>query len=167
MIDIDVSKALKKSGETFKFKYEGTPEFEELAFVKPLALDAEYSSIDEGIMVKGEFDAMILVECTRCLKPVEFGIAYSFDELYVKYQKQDDSNYTYSGEVLQLDKLVYDAIVLSIPQQLLCDEACKGLCQICGVNWNDKTCKCNLVDEIDDSNPFAKLKNLFDDSGRD
>ncbi len=190
MIDIDVSKALKQPGEQFAFKYSGIPDMPGIEFAGPLAVNAEYSVTGSGVRVFGWLRAVIATECTRCLGNIDFAIGHQFDELFEKAGgskaersnaagRQDahqeaaydsetgetvEGNYTFTGETLGLDKLVYDAIMLDIPPKLLCSEHCKGLCQKCGANLNETDCGCDLDDGVDESNPFAKLKNLFDES---
>ncbi len=39
-------------------------------------------------------------------------------------------------------------IHLAIPMKILCDDNCKGLCPVCGVNLNKSTCGCS-VDKTD------------------
>lgn len=183
MIDIDVSKALKQPGEQFAFEYSGIPDTPGIQFSEPLSINAEYSVTGSGIRVFGWLRAVVDTECTRCLGNIDFSIAHQFDEMFEKADvgtgergreaavfdaetgETPEGNYAFMGETLSLDKLVYDAIMLEIPPKLLCSEDCKGLCQKCGANLNEVDCGCNLNDGVDESNPFAKLKNLFDENG--
>ena len=69
--------------------------------------------------------------------------------------------------------MIYDNICLELPLKHLCKEDCLGLCPVCGINLNEKKCKCNATIEesglSDNSvgnkkdNPFAVLENLFSD----
>ena len=43
---------------------------------------------------------------------------------------------------LDLDQLVYDDILLNLPGKILCEEDCKGLCAVCGINLNQGNCEC-------------------------
>jgi len=163
MIEIDVSRALKQQGESFHYEYTGTPELKELDFAKPLVISADYSVIDgDGeIRITGDYDAVVSLACVRCLDDVEYSIRSRFDEVFSKNVMEDDDGYVYKGETLSLDKMIYDDIILSIPQQVLCSEDCRGLCQNCGANLNRGDCGCGGKVPDDDSNPFSKLKDLF------
>jgi uncharacterized protein len=49
--------------------------------------------------------------------------------------------------------------MLSLPIKRLCDEQCKGLCQVCGADLNEGECGC-VVEEIDPR--LATLRDLLD-----
>ncbi|MEG2574578.1 MAG: DUF177 domain-containing protein [Christensenella sp.] len=161
MIDIDVREALQNEGVSANFAYEGFPEMDVL-FVKPLVLNAEYCATNRKVSVKGTFEAVLSTVCDRCLADMQTTIHEKFDEIFVFGGEgvQDDEVYTYTGGSVSLDKPVHDAIYLSLPQQLLCKDDCKGLCPQCGQNLNDKKCECKQ-ENTDDMNPFTKLKGLF------
>jgi uncharacterized protein len=50
---------------------------------------------------------------------------------------------TYSGKVIDLDPVVREQLLLSIPAYPVCRESCKGLCPVCGANLNDGDCGCD------------------------
>ncbi len=161
MIEIDIRAALKNEGECGTFHFEGVPDFgKEIDFSKPLVLDAEFCVIDRRVSVKGSFEAILKMACDRCLCAMETEVKHSFSELFWPSGTQKEEEYTYTGEQVSLDKMVYDAIVLSLPTQLLCKEDCKGICPKCGHNLNEGQCGCK-ADDTDDTNPFTKLKGLF------
>lgn len=43
---------------------------------------------------------------------------------------------------LDLDELVWEDVILSLPMQWLCKPECKGLCPICGADLNKGDCGC-------------------------
>ena len=47
------------------------------------------------------------------------------------------------GYNLDVDKLVFSEILLSMPRKNLCKEDCKGLCLVCGANLNIAECGCD------------------------
>ncbi|WP_066683314.1 YceD family protein [Christensenella intestinihominis] len=161
MVEIDIREALKEEGKVYTFHYEGIPDLgEDISFARPLVLDAEYSALDRKVSVKGAFGTVLNTVCDRCLDDMKTEISYRFDELFFRVGTQEEEEYTYEGDVLSLDKMVYDAIILSLPHQLLCKDDCKGICPVCGQNLNDGPCGCKPED-TDETNPFAKLKGLF------
>ena len=161
MIDIDISKALKNEGECGTFSYEGVPELGgDIDFAQPLELEAEFCVTDKKVSVTGNFDAVLNTVCDRCLTGMTTDVGYRFSELYWPEGTGEEEEYTYKGDTLSLDKMVYDAIVLSLPQQFLCKEDCKGICPQCGQDLNAGSCECKQGD-TDETNPFAKLKGLF------
>ncbi len=161
MIDVDVSRAVNQQGDLFRFEYSGCPEMPDLAFDKPLRLQAEYSVSDETVRLIGTMETVLEVACTRCLDEVPFAVECDFDETFTK-DGADDS-YTYNGNIVELDKMVYDYLMLSLPQKILCGDDCKGLCPQCGANRNREACDCSNQVSDDENNPFNKLKDLFKD----
>ena len=37
---------------------------------------------------------------------------------------------------------IRDELLIELPMNPLCDDECKGLCPVCGVNRNRKECRC-------------------------
>ena len=99
-------------------------------------LDVRLESLHEGILVSAEASTIADGECVRCLTavslPVQVDIAevfaYSFDEAF-DYMVHDDH--------VDLEPVVRDAVVLSLPFQPVCQEDCLGLCPECGVRLLD------------------------------
>ncbi len=161
MIDIKLSNALKNEGTTYSYEYSGIPDMgEDIDFDQPIRLKAEYSVNERRVSVDGTLATVLNVQCDRCLKNMTYDFAGEFDEVFLPEGTQGEDEYTYKGEVLCLDKMVYDIIILGLPHQFLCNEACKGLCPVCGQDLNEAQCNC-AVNDTDETNPFAKLKGLF------
>ena len=47
------------------------------------------------------------------------------------------------GYNLDVDQLVCNELLLSLPMKVLCREDCKGICNRCGTNLNLRTCTCD------------------------
>lgn len=162
MIAIDVSAALRQPGKVFEFEYTGEPELDNIDFLEPLTLKCQYSAIDNGkaIKLKGSYDALIREECVRCLDEVPFKLDRTFEEIFTE-DETEEQLYTFEADKITLDKMLYEDIMLHIPPHLLCQEDCQGICGECGANLNREQCTCSPEAPIDESNPFAKLKDLF------
>jgi uncharacterized protein len=50
---------------------------------------------------------------------------------------------TYSGKVIDLDTIVREQLLLALPGYPVCNDACKGLCSVCGANLNERDCGCD------------------------
>jgi uncharacterized protein len=61
--------------------------------------------------------------------------------------------------VIEIDELVAEELLLAVPDQVLCDNNCKGLCPVCGVDRNSIDCECQTA-EVDSR--WAGLKQLID-----
>ncbi len=89
--------------------------------------------------------------CSRCLEEFD----RKFDEKVTYYLKagkeelveekslaeEDIFTMYYATEELDIRPLVREIIILSVPMKPLCKPDCKGLCPVCGVNWNYETCE--------------------------
>ena len=53
----------------------------------------------------------------------------------------DESNFI-DGYHLDVDKLLFNEILIGWPTKVLCREDCKGICNVCGQNLNLGTCDC-------------------------
>lgn len=48
----------------------------------------------------------------------------------------------YRDETIDLGEVVREQLYLALPMKPLCQQDCKGLCPVCGVNRNRETCTC-------------------------
>jgi uncharacterized protein len=51
------------------------------------------------------------------------------------------------GGTLDLTEAVREHVLLSVPEFVNCDEACRGFCPRCGANLNETTCECRTEEE--------------------
>jgi len=116
----------------------------------------------------GNLKATVATGCDRCGKKVEFDVDQNFryqirledePQMVSEYNcTEDDSEVLYlSDPVVETSEILSEQLLLSLPAHHFCDEACKGLCDRCGVNLNEKQCKCR---ETNENSPFAVLKQL-------
>ncbi|NQW03257.1 MAG: DUF177 domain-containing protein [Acidobacteria bacterium] len=64
------------------------------------------------------------------------------DEVESDVKDHDFGLAEYHDEAIDLGAVVREQLYLALPMKPLCTEACKGLCPVCGVNWNRETCEC-------------------------
>ena len=88
------------------------------------------------------------IPCDRCLEavPTEFILEFTknvdLDESSEEQAMElDEKNYI-DGYNLDVDKLLYNEILIGWPMKILCREDCKGICNMCGQNLNKGTCDC-------------------------
>ncbi len=116
----------------------------------------------------GDMNATVVTNCDRCGKRVEFNIDHDLryqlrleDELQTASEyncSEEDCEVLYLSEpVVETREILSEQLLLALPAHCLCGEACKGLCDRCGVNLNEKQCKCR---ETNENSPFAVLKQL-------
>ncbi len=109
----------------------------------PIEFDIRLEAVMEGVLVTGTAAAGLDGECVRCLEPIHDDIEVDFQELFVYEEKDDETDEEDSGtsrlegDLLDLEPLLRDAVVLSLPFQPLCRDDCPGLCIECGARLAD------------------------------
>lgn len=110
---------------------------------RDVEFDVLLESVVEGVLVTGTAGTTMDGECARCLEPLTERVEIDFTELFAYPDSATDAT-TESDEVFRLDNdlidlepVVRDAIVLTLPQAPLCSPDCRGLCPACGGRWAD------------------------------
>lgn len=170
---LNILPALDEEGTSFSYECEAEPfsaEEYDIAFAAPVQLKFDYIYSKGRLILNGRIKAKLSAVCDRCLKDISESINIRLSEvLYKSAPDEDDEAYLYDGDKICLDKVVLDNISLNMPQKNLCKEDCKGLCPVCGVDLNEKTCSCQAAIDCEEAeeepanNPFAKLAGLFTD----
>ena len=106
------------------------------------------------VRLRGTIQTEVELLCDRCLAPERAPLAVEFDTSFVpqeveavkaenvELQAEDLILASYEGDAVDLDELVREQVLLALPSRHLCGEDCKGLCQQCGANLNEKDCSC-------------------------
>jgi uncharacterized protein len=104
-----------------------------------LELDFRLEGVIEGVLVSGVVIATATGECARCLQAIAQPVEIDFQELF-EYPDaiNDEDSLRLVDDLLDLEPVVRDAIVLSLPLAPLCKDDCRGLCSQCGVDLNKK-----------------------------
>jgi uncharacterized protein len=109
----------------------------------PLALDLRLESVTEGVLVTGTISAALTGQCGRCLDPVSDDLRVDICELFAYPDSATDETteadevHRISGELLDVEPVVRDAVVLGLPWTPLCRAECAGLCPTCGQRLDD------------------------------
>ncbi len=97
----------------------------------------------------GKLPVVLEAPCARCLEPVSFECELDFDREFMvgrtadeQEDSMDEDNYL-DGYNLDVDQLVCNELLVSLPMRILCSEDCKGICNRCGTNLNLRTCTCD------------------------
>jgi len=126
-------------------------------------VDLELYGEDGGdsVFAQGTVSGQVTVACSRCLGPAVVG----FDERIrvtflpghampaapdqapdggdeVELAADDLDLFPYDGETVDLEPLVREQFVLSVPFAPLCKDDCAGLCPQCGADRNLAPCSC-------------------------
>ena len=108
----------------------------------PIEADLVLESLQgEAILATGTVVSAWEGACRRCLGPASGELRVEVRELFETASDQEET-YPLTGDRVDLEPLVRDAVLLELPQAPLCSEECKGLCPTCGINRNEGTCTC-------------------------
>ena len=108
---------------------------------EPVDLDLLAESVVEGVLVSGTASARLTGDCVRCLDPLSEEIEIELRELFAypdsatDTSTDDDEVERVVDDLIDLEPVVRDAMLLSLPAAPLCSPDCQGLCSGCGVKW--------------------------------
>ena len=99
---------------------------------------------DEGnILLELCVDFILTLECDRCTVDFEKVHSETFShKLYDPESELGDLVKPDAKGRLELDPIVWDDMMVSVPNRCLCREDCKGLCTNCGGDFNIGPCGC-------------------------
>ncbi|AJT64154.3 hypothetical protein T261_2475 [Streptomyces lydicus] len=117
----------------------------------PIELDLRLESVMDGVLVTGTARAAVKGECVRCLEPLERELDADFQEMFSYPDADDRSRPAESGDdaedeedtffveddLFDLEPVLRDAVVLTLPLQPVCQDDCPGLCSDCGARLAD------------------------------
>ncbi|HEX6057187.1 MAG TPA: YceD family protein [Intrasporangium sp.] len=111
----------------------------------PVEIDMRLESVVEGVLVTGSVSGTATGACVRCLDPVELDVDARFQELFaytdraahhheVAGDSDEDDVYELVDDLVDLETVLRDAVVPTLPFQPVCREDCPGLCAQCGLH---------------------------------
>ncbi|WP_444826186.1 YceD family protein [Arthrobacter sp. H41] len=106
-------------------------------------LNLRLEAVHEGILVSGTADVEVTGECGRCLEPIRFDSDVDIQELFYYSDseslsaEEEEEQHRVENDAIDLEPVLRDAVVTSLPFQPVCREDCKGLCAECGAQLND------------------------------
>jgi uncharacterized protein len=106
-------------------------------------VDVRLEAVAEGVLVSGTAAGTALGQCSRCLANVTEPVVARIRELFAYPDSttaattEDDEVPRLWDDLIDLEPLVRDEIVLSLPLVPLCRPDCRGLCPGCGERLDD------------------------------
>lgn len=101
-----------------------------------LDVEVRLESVHEGVLVTAEVEAVAEGECGRCLIDIALPVQVEFQELFA-YHSGEAFEYEVQDDHVDLESLIRDAVVLSLPFQPVCRPDCPGLDPETGVRLAD------------------------------
>ena len=143
--------------------------------ITPLHADgsAELLSNTLGeIRIHGHLTVDMEADCDRCLEPVRIPLNSDFDLFYrpvvhtpigheVAIDEAESEMGFYEGGGIELGDVLREHILLTLPMQQICSEACLGICPTCGKNRNQGDCGCEVKPADDRWSALRSMKSAF------
>ena len=129
----------------------------------PEKVEAELaiSRASTGTVFELAFDGRLHGPCYRCLKETVVDQPIAVREYQATNPEGADElrNPYVTGEKLDLSAWARNALVLELPEKILCRPDCAGLCAVCGKDLNEEP---HVHDEKRDDPRWAALADLKD-----
>jgi len=105
-------------------------------------IDVLLTTMNEGIVVRGEVRAPWSRPCRRCLRDLSGVAVADIDELH-QVEIIDEDAYPILENQLNLAPTARQAALLELDEERLCAAGCAGLCPQCGIDLNSESCDCD------------------------
>ena len=156
-----------------KYPPSAFPDKDDFRVVAPVELTAEVRKDAKNVRLVGRLKTTLECECSRCLDPFAVPIDTGLDLLFLPVSTnagtgelevgdEDLGVSFYQEDTIDLGEVMREQFHLGLPMKPLCREDCRGLCPVCGANWNRETCTCSTAWE---DPRLAPLKKLVDRRG--
>lgn len=158
MLRVDVTKLVGRPGatrrvdQTFLRSDLDVPEGHwgpaDEALASPISLDLVLEMLVDKLVARGTVSFTTVLACARCLRDVSAAHAVDVIEVYTDpHGVLDEDEEVEAGyelhraeAVIDLEALVRDAILSTLPLRTLCSDDCQGLCPVCGIDRNRGDC---------------------------
>lgn len=142
---------------------------------EPVRVRGAAVRVRAGIRFTGHLETVVSIECARCTGIFRQSIATDFALLYADggagEAAEDSETFLREADcaVAGLDEkgridvlaLTREQVYLALPLKPVCGEACRGLCDGCGLDLNREACRCPETTTDPRLAVLADLKNRF------
>ena len=129
----------------------------------PLNIRLDVQLAGSDVIALGEVSGQVAMGCRRCLQDVTVDVEQELSLVFrpgltqVEAEAEEVYALPEKGDELDLTDAIREQVTLAVPQFVVCEEACRGLCPQCGTNLNETQCDCEST-EVDPR--WAALRNL-------
>jgi uncharacterized protein len=105
----------------------------------------------QGVLVRGRVKAAVPLTCSRCLISFQSGVETPVEEEFSldagareeggELGSEDFVSWVGPDHAVDLADVVRQNLQMSVPMAPLHAEDCRGLCPVCGTNWNERRCE--------------------------
>jgi DUF177 domain-containing protein len=103
----------------------------------PVLAQLAVTRASSGTVLELAFDLTLHGPCFRCLQDAELPLSLRLREYAATKPQSDDETTEYLvDDMLDLSAWAHDAVALALPDKILHDPDCAGLCPVCGKDLN-------------------------------
>ncbi|HPD97125.1 MAG TPA: DUF177 domain-containing protein [Synergistales bacterium] len=116
----------------------------------------------------------VSVPCARCLEETPLDISRKFRYFYKPLpgsepKEGEAGEYTVLVETLDtcidITDQIWESLIVSLPEKVVCSEDCSGLCPFCGANRNREDCGCSEGPVDPRLEKLAGLRDAINETG--
>lgn len=111
----------------------------------PVEVESRLESVVEGVLVTGSVGGTATAACVRCLDSFDLPVHARFQELFAYADRAahhhqvgdddlDEAGHEIVDDLVDLEPVLRDALVPTLPFQPVCRKDCPGLCSECGIH---------------------------------
>jgi len=105
-----------------------------------MPVDLRLDAVHEGVLVSGTVEGTLTGQCSRCLDPITDTVTIDIQELFQQEldpMVEDEEQHLIEHGLINVEPVMRDALVTSLPFQPRCSPDCEGLCDQCGIRLED------------------------------
>lgn len=136
-----------------EYSLEDTRPIEGLDLQSPVSVNFHITNIGDSLLVAGTVSADVRLVCSRCAADYTDHLLVSVDELFLpkgskglpegeEIEAERLCVFTYENNEIEIDEVLRQNLLASLPFRPLCSKDCRGLCAGCGANLNNEVCQC-------------------------
>ncbi len=145
---IDLKDIIQRPGAEKAFQFE--LDLSEMEFygthplAEPVCVEGSVSNHAGLLMMTGNAETVLHVNCDRCGKPFLKTMSIPFEHMLADHleDEENDEIILLKAGILDAGDAVTDDVVYGMDSSNLCKEDCKGRCFRCGKDLNEGPCDC-------------------------
>jgi len=137
-------------------------------FDGPIRFELTLVNAGAGVVATGTATADVVTPCVRCLCDTRMPFTAEVEGFYVRpghedeFPEEQEIELIGDDSTIDLEPAILASIVVELPFAPVHDDACKGICPVCGADRNTTECACDMPTA---PSPFDVLKKLQDGDG--
>lgn len=147
-MQVSLEQIFNIDGAQNDFDYSFAPDYslsDDFTLSSPVKFKGTVKNTAGIVTLSGQAHFSANVICSRCAEEFSKDFSANIEHTLVSELQNEDNDefYLVEDKQLDLDALICEDIILSLPFVFLCKEDCKGICPQCGKNLNDGECGCS------------------------